>query len=145
MGAKYSTNKLALSIARIPDFPAWQDHPHWLTGIQALENYHRWVETIVLPIAYEWIAENHETVYKGIPKDQWDDEGVVIAAAYQLVRHAKGFKKAQLKLEEFRKLEKTGRLKTKKLNPVWARVTGNIREATNKIFEKEKKHLKDTI
>jgi hypothetical protein len=128
----------------------WEDHPSWITGIQALEEFHGWVARVVLPIAFQWIEENYKEVYAKVDKlksdeDLKDDVGVVIAAAYELVKQRKAFEKGQEASKKFEEDQKHDRLDTQTLNPVWARITQEVRRATKEAFDAEKKYLDDTV
>ncbi len=123
----------------------WEDHPSWITGMQALGEFHEWVARVVLPIAFEWIEDHKTQVYENIPKDLHDDVGVVITAAYELVKQNDAFKRGEglrRKLEEARQQNE---LDAKTLNPVWTRITQGVKKATREAFEAEKKYLDDTI
>lgn len=134
--------------------PAWEDHPSWLTGIQALEAFHQWVATIVLPIAFAWIEEHWNEVYGAIDKlsDDPDDKkkyyadvGAVIAAAFQVVKQTPYYQEGLEAYRTFRNDLKEDRVNTSELNPTWTRITEEIRRATEHIFQKEKRYLDDTI
>ena len=131
--------------------PDWVDHPSWITGMQALERFHHWVSAAVLPIAFQWIHENYDEVYEGIPDHLRDDVGVVIAAAFELVRkreaHSEAYKKGQKSAEDLKLQMETKKDKfdPSHLNPVWAKITREVRHATKSSFEAEKTYLDDTI
>ncbi len=125
--------------------PDWNDHPSWITGMQALEEFHRWVAAYVLPIAFQWIEENKTAVYAKISKDLEDDVGVVIAAAYELVKTREAYEKGQSQLKKLEEGGERERPDPSRLNPVWARITREVRKATKEIFEAERKHLDGTI
>ena len=126
----------------------WEDHPSWITGIQALEEFHHWVSSAVLPIAFQWIHEHYREVYDSIPdKTLHDDVGVVIAAAFQLVRKLEAYKKGENSARDLKdRMEKQkDNFDSSTLNPVWAKITRDVREFTRTSFEAEKTHLDDTI
>lgn len=125
--------------------PDWEDHPSWITGIDALESFHHWVSNVVLPIAFQWIEENHDEVYGSIPDDLYDDVGVVIAAAYELIKKKEAYQKGlrtHLQIQEDKEQRK---LDTTKLNPIWTKITKGVRKSTEEIFKAEKPYLDDTI
>src|SRR5215469_14649068 len=68
------------------EYEVWEDHPSWITGVEALQHFHFWVANAVLPIAFRWIDENYDEVYANIASENQDDVGVVIAAALQLMQ-----------------------------------------------------------
>jgi len=122
--------------------PEWADHPSWITGLEALEHFHWWVATVVLPIAFEWIEEeqNYKEVYDLVEKrsggtQNHDDVGVVIAAAFELIQRKglEGYKKSLKRIEEMRK-EKPEGFDSSKINPIWTQITRNVRAITADIF-----------
>jgi hypothetical protein len=124
----------------------WENHPSLIAGVEALDAYHAWVSRVVLPIAFQWIAEHHDEVYRKISDEKlWDDVGVVIAAAFELVRETEAYKEGVKQYEAYKKDLESGKLDSTNLNPVWTRITREVRKATHGIFQAEKKHLDDTI
>ncbi len=72
---------------------AYENHPSLIAGVEALYAYQAWVARVVMPIAFQWVEENYDEVYGKIPdKNLHDDVGVVIAAAFELVRQTEGYK-----------------------------------------------------
>ena len=63
-----STMHIPIQPLEFRKMPAWEDHPSWLTGLQALEEFHHWVATVVLPIAFAWIQDHHDAVYGEVDK-----------------------------------------------------------------------------
>ena len=140
---KYTT--LCLMAKRSnPVRPAWSDHPSWITGMEALEDFHEWVARIVLPIAFQWIEENYDAVYEKIDPDKRDDVGVVISTAYQMIQELDVCKKHAKLLEDLAsgKLEEPD---TSTLNPVWTTITNEVRAASKEAFEEQEPYLDDTI
>ncbi len=124
----------------------WENHPSLIAGVEALDAYQTWVSGVVLPIAFQWIEEHKKEVYDKISdKKLWDDVGVVIAAAFELVREKDAYKKGVQEYEAYKKELKSGTLKTESLNPIWTKIAQEVRKATNEIFQAEKKYLDDTI
>ena len=66
--------------------PPGENHPSFTLALQALNDYERWVSATVLPIAFAWIEDHKDEVYKSIRYEHRDDVAVVIAAAFELVR-----------------------------------------------------------
>jgi hypothetical protein len=64
----------------------WEMHPSWIAGMEALNAYGDWVSSFVLPIAFQWIEEHKPEVYASVPEELKDDVGVVIAAAFRLIK-----------------------------------------------------------
>jgi predicted 3-demethylubiquinone-9 3-methyltransferase (glyoxalase superfamily) len=101
-----------------------------------------------MPIAFQWIEENYTEVYKRIPRDaNHDDIGAVVAAAFSLVETMSAYQKGIQAADEYKRAvaDGTWAAKTSSINPVWAKVTGKIREAKAKAFQSEKRVFKDTI
>ena len=70
----------------------WEMHPSWIAGMEALNAYGDWVSSFVLPIAFQWIEEHKPEVYASVPEHLKDDVGVVIAAAFRLVKELPVYK-----------------------------------------------------
>jgi hypothetical protein len=70
----------------------WETHPSWIAGMEALNAYGDWVSSFVLPIAFQWIEEHKAEVYASVPAELRDDVGVVIAAAFRLVKEFPAYK-----------------------------------------------------
>jgi hypothetical protein len=122
----------------------WKEHPSWTAGIAALDAYNRWVAEVVMPIAFQWIEEHKTEVYARVPKDMKDDVGVVIAAAFELVKGLGAYQKGLVKHEEYEKAVKDGTWDPANINPVWTSIAGEVREATAEIYEDYKDVLGDT-
>ncbi len=124
--------------------PDWETHPSFIAGIEALNAYHFWVAEVVLPIAFQWIYENKPKVYKGIPKELYGDVGVVIAAAFQVIKDLPEYKNGMVAFEDYKKALADGTWDTSKINPVWSGIVKKVRKATKKTFDAESASLKDT-
>jgi len=145
-----STMYIPVQALQFNKVPAWEDHPSWLTGLQALEEFHQWVATVVLPIAFAWIKDHHKEVYDAVDKlpegdKHYGDVGVVIAAAFQLVKKTEYYQDGKNDYDTFQTDLKDGKVKTSELNPIWTKITDEIRKATEEIFRKEKTYLDDTF
>lgn len=117
--------------------PDWSGHPSWIGAIEALDSYNRWVDMVVLPIAFQWIEEHKQDVYATVKKADFDDVGVVIASAFKLVKQMPAYKAG---LKEFEKFESALENKTfnpKSTNPVWTKTVKRVRAATRKAFAEE--------
>jgi len=123
----------------------WENHPSLIAGVEALDAYQTWVSGVVLPIAFQWIEEHYDEIYSDIPTELQDDVGVVIAAAFQLVRQSQAYQEGLEELKKYEKDRKDGALKTNDLNPIWTKITKEVRKATEGAFQAEKKYLDDTI
>ncbi|WMW42120.1 hypothetical protein [Bacillus subtilis] len=125
--------------------PDWEMHSDWIMALEHLDAYNHWVSEIVLPIAFQWIEENKEDVYKDIPSDEIDDVGIVISKAFELIREKEAYQKG---LEEYKKYEKDLKeesLDTKKINPVWSSLTKELRESRLSIKKKYSSKFKSAI
>jgi hypothetical protein len=125
--------------------PDWSMHPSWIAGIEALDAYNSWVCEVLMPIAFQWILEHKEAVYKNVTKDQEDDVGVVIASAFEIVKTMESYTKGLEKAQEFDKDIENGKLDLNTINPVWTSIVKNVREQTKSSFTAKADVLKDTI
>jgi hypothetical protein len=125
--------------------PDWEMHPSWIAGIEALDSYNHWVAEVVMPIAFQWIEEHKPEVYANIPEDLKDDVGVVIAAAFELIKGMSSYQKGLVKYDEYEKALKDGTWNTASINPVWTAIVQDVREATKDSFDVHEAVLKDTI
>jgi hypothetical protein len=123
----------------------WETHPSWIAGIDALNAYNNWVSEVVMPIAFQWIEEHKAEVYAHVPENLKDDVGVVIAAAFDLVKGLGAYQKGLVKYDEYERAVKDGTWDTTNINPVWASIARDVREATDESFDIHKDVLKDTI
>jgi hypothetical protein len=98
-----------------------------------------------MPIAFQWIEEHKTEVYAHIEKDMEDDVGVVIAAAFELIKGLGAYQKGIEMNKEYEKALKDGTLDQAKMNPVWTSIARDVREATGESFDIHKDVLKDTI
>jgi hypothetical protein len=102
----------------------WEMHPSWIAGVEALNAYSDWVSSVVLPIAFQWIEEHKPEVYSTVHEDLRDDVGVVMAAAFRLVRELPAYKNG-------------------KTNPVWTGIAKKIRTGTEEAFAEQASLLGD--
>jgi hypothetical protein len=123
----------------------WETHPSLIAGINALNAYNQWVSEVVMPIAFQWIEEHKAEVYAHVPENMKDDVGVVIAAAFQLIKGLAAYQKGLVKYEEYERAVKDGTWDPTNINPVWASIAKDIRGATDDSFDIHKDVLKDTI
>jgi hypothetical protein len=125
--------------------PDWEMHPSWIAGIEALNAYNFWVSEVVLPIAFQWIEDHKPEVYASVPEELKGDVGVVMAAAFELVKELPSYKKG---LEEYKLYEEAlanGTWDSSKINPVWTGIVKGVRKATEETFASQSGTLKDTI
>jgi hypothetical protein len=111
----------------------------------SLQDYNFWVNEFVLPVAFQWIEEHKPEVYANIPEELRDDVGVVIAAAFQLVKELPAYKRGLKKCEEYEESLEKGTWNPSKTNPVWTSLTRRIRAEMKEAFEEESSLLGDTI
>jgi hypothetical protein len=125
--------------------PDWEMHPSWISGIEALNAYNHWVSEVVMPIAFQWIEEHHDEVYATVAKEHLADMGVVIAAAFQLVKELSSYKNGMEESEKYQAALEARTFEHEKINPVWTGIVKNVRAATQKSHEEHASLLKDTI
>lgn len=123
----------------------WENHPSWTAGIEALQDYNHWVEAIVLPIAFQWIEEHKADVYANIPEELKDDIGVVIAAAFKLVKELPAYQNGQELRQQYESGLNDGSFDTSATNPLWTAVAKQVRNQTRETFAQHSEHLGDTI
>jgi hypothetical protein len=115
----------------------WKMHPSWTAGIDALNTYSDWVSAVVLPIAFQWIEEHKEEVYKTVPDELRDDVGVVIASAFKLIQELPAYKNGLKKKADYEAAAANELEGPAKINPVWAGIAKKIRTCTEKAFEEQ--------
>jgi hypothetical protein len=119
-------------------------HPSWIAGIEGLNAYSNWVSTVVLPIAFQWIEEHKADVYASVADKYKDDIGVVMAAAFKLVKELPAYKKELEKSTEYDASLANGTLDPSKVNPVWTGIVEKVRAETKEAFEEQSSLLGDT-
>jgi len=121
----------------------WETHPSWIAGMEALNAYGDWVSSFVLPIAFQWIEEHKEEVYASIPEELRDDVGVVIAAAFKLVKELPAYKIGLEHSAAYEAELASGDLDTAKINPVWTGIVTKVRASTKDAFAEQASLLGD--
>ena len=119
----------------------WEMHPSWIAGVESLNAYSDWVSSVVLPIAFQWIEEHKPEVYAQVPEELWDDVGVVLAAAFKLIRELPAYKTGIEKSPEYEAAVKDGTWDSSKTNPVWTGIAEKIRTGTEEAFAEQASHL----
>ena len=132
-------------VKRMQPQPDWLAHPSLIAAIENLDAYNEWVSEVVLPIAFQWIEEHKSDVYASVAEENKDDVGVVIAAAYEIVKTKPIFQKGVEATKQFEEDRVAGRVDYASLNPVWTKIVKRVREASHSAFHHEKSVLKDTI
>lgn len=125
--------------------PDWEMHPSWIAGIEALDAYNHWVSEVVLPIAFQWIEEHKPEVYASIAEEHKDDVGVVIAAAFELIKKLPSYQKGMQRSAEYEAALEHGTWDPAKINPVWTEIAQDVRGATKAGFASKSHVLKETI
>lgn len=121
----------------------WEMHPSWIAGVEALEAYSNWVSAVVMPVAFQWIEEHRAEVYATVPEQYKDDVGVVIAAAFKLVKELPSYKRELKRSEEYDTALADGTLNSSKTNPVWTGIVEKVRAETKEAFEEQSELLGD--
>ena len=121
----------------------WETHPSWTAGIQALTSYNRWVAEVVMPIAFQWIEEHKVEVYASVLEDLKDDVGVVMAAAFRLVKELPAYKNGMEKSAEYEASVASGTHDASKTNPVWTGIVKKVRASTEEAFAEQSSLLGD--
>jgi hypothetical protein len=115
-------------------FQDWEMHPSWIAGMEAFNAYGDWVSSVVLPIAFQWIEEHKQEVYATVPEEHKDDVGVVLAAAFKLVKELPAYKEGLERGAAYEAAVAAGTWDASKTNPVWTRIVKEVRIATKKVF-----------
>jgi hypothetical protein len=119
----------------------WEMHPSWISGMEALSAYGDWVSSVVLPVAFQWIEEHKAEVYASVPEELRDDVGVVMAAAFGLVKDLPAFRNGLEKSEAYEAAVADGTWDSSKTNPVWTSIVKKIRSGTEDAFAEQAPHL----
>ena len=115
----------------------WETHPSWIAGMEALNAYGDWVSSFVLPIAFQWIEEHKPEVYASVPEELKDDVGVVIAAAFKLVKELPSYKDGMQKSAAYEAEVASGTFDSSQTNPVWTGIARKVRASTEQAFAEQ--------
>ncbi len=115
----------------------WEAHPSWITGMEALKGYSDWINSVVLPVAFQWIEENKEDVYANVSPENTDDIGVVMEAAFKLVQQLPAYKVGQAKSAAYEAAIAAGTWDPSTTNPVWTGLVKTIRTETKQAFTEQ--------
>lgn len=130
-----------------PSYPGgnrdWEMHPSWIAGMESLNAYSDWVSSMVLPVAFQWIEEHKSEVYASVPEDLRDDVGVVIAAAFKLIKELPTYKNGVEKSAAYEADVAKGTYDSSKTNPVWTSIVKKIRSGTEEAFAEQSSILGD--
>ena len=125
--------------------PDWEMHPSWIAGIEALNSYNFWVCEVMMPVAFQWIEEHHDEVYAHIAEENKGDVGVVMAAAFELVKQLPSYQKWMRAYEKYEGALADGTWNSSEINPVWTKIVKKVRQETEEAFASQADVLKDTI
>ena len=123
--------------------PDWVTHPSWIAGVEALDAYSHWVSGVVLPIAFQWIEEHKPDVYATVPDEYKDDVGVVIAAAFKLVKDLSAYQKGLVSAAAYEAALANGTWDPSTINPVWTGIVEKVRASTEEAFAEQSSLLGD--
>ena len=113
--------------------------------MEALNAYGDWVSSFVLPIAFQWIEEHKSEVYASVPEHLKDDVGVVIAAAFKLVKELPVYKEGLEKRAVYEAEVNRGNFDPSNTNPVWTDIVREVRTSTEKAFAERAPLLGDVL
>ncbi len=105
--------------------------------------YNDWVSRFVLPIAFQWIEEHKPEVYASVPEELKDDVGVVIAAAFKLVKEIEAYKSGMEKSAVHEAEVGSATHDPSKTNPVWTGIVRKVRSCTEAAFAEQAPLLGD--
>ena len=125
--------------------PDWEMHPSWIAGIEALNSYNFWVCEVMMPVAFQWIEEHHDEVYAHVAEEHKGDVGVVMAAAFQLVKELPSYKRWMEVYKSYEAALAAGTWDSSEINPVWTKIVKQVRHDTEGAFAGQAEYLKDTI
>ncbi len=121
----------------------WEAHPSWIAGMEALNAYGDWVSSVVMPIAFQWVEEHKDEVYATVPEELRDDVGVVLAAAFRLVKELPVYKSGLRKSAEYDAAVADGTFDPSTTNPVWTGIVRKVRAETDEAFAEQASLLGD--
>lgn len=113
--------------------------------MEALNAYGDWVSSVVLPIAFQWIEEHRQEVYAAVPEDLTDDVGVVIAAAFKLIKELPAYKRGMEKSRILEAEVADGTWDSSKTNPIWTEIAKKVRAGTKEAFSEQSPLLGDDL
>ncbi|HEX4319794.1 MAG TPA: hypothetical protein VHZ52_02760 [Acidobacteriaceae bacterium] len=111
--------------------------------MEGLNAYSDWVSSVVLPIAFQWIEEHKPEVYATVPEEHKDDVGVVMAAAFKLVKELPAYKSGIEKSAEYEAAVVNESWDSSKTNPVWTGIVKKVRTGTEAAFAEQASLLGD--
>lgn len=121
----------------------WETHPSWIAGMEALNAYGDWVSSFVMPVAFQWIEEHKPEVYASIPNELRDDVGVVMAAAFKLVKELPAYKRGLERSAAYEASLADGTFDLSTTNPIWTGIVKKVRSSTEEAFAEQSSLLGD--
>jgi hypothetical protein len=125
--------------------PDWEMHPDWTAAFKHLDAYNLWICEVVMPIAFQWIEDNKEAVYRDIPSAELDDVGVVIARAFDIVKKGSAYKRGQGTASRYQAALAGGKFDPKSTNPVWQAMARDLAKGSDQVKSKYRKKFGSTI
>lgn len=111
--------------------------------MEALNAYGDWVSAVVMPIAFQWIEEHKADVYASVPPEYKDDVGVVINAAFQLVKQMPAYATGRQESDAYEAAMAAGTWDPSNTNPVWAGIVEKVRAETEEAFREKSSLIGD--
>jgi hypothetical protein len=111
--------------------------------MEALTSYGNWVSAVVMPIAFQWIEEHKTEVYASVPAELKDDVGVVIAAAFKLVKELPAYQAGRAESAAYEQALADGTWDPTNTNPVWTAIVKKVRTETEGAFAAKSSLLGD--
>jgi hypothetical protein len=102
-----------------------------------------WINSVVLPVAFQWIEEHKEDVYRNMSPKNTDDIGVVMEAAFKLVQQLLAYKVGQAKSAAYEAAIAAGTWDPSATNPVWTELVKTIRPQTQQAFTEQSNLIRD--
>ena len=116
-------------------------NPSYAIAMDAMKQYERWVSCMLMPIAFQWVWEHHDEVYREIDPALRDDIGEVTRQAFRLVRGLEAYRASAVEYEE---LEAGKEFDPALINPIWTRTLKTLREDLERTFEADSRLLDET-
>ncbi|UWZ85691.1 hypothetical protein [Occallatibacter riparius] len=133
-----------------PSLENWEDHPALKTAFDCLNIYAYWVSQRVIPIAFQWISEHEDEILEGFTEAQRADVGVVIEAAFELIRNDPRYNAKYLKGLDNAKFiaaqKEQNIFDPTRYNPAWTMVSRGIEDHVKTAFTTDlKEMIKDVV
>jgi hypothetical protein len=129
------------SITTPPITEDWAQHPGLNLALDGLSAYANWVSRVVMPIVFQWVDEHKSEVYEKVPRPLFDDVGVVVAAAFDIVKQKNAYKGGKEAFAEFQEELAADTWHAEKVNPTWTEISRNLRTEVRGALERASKPL----